>query len=72
MKAIGGGSGGDGSNLQGMLDALENMVGNLRKEVNSNFATKNDLEALKRKVENIIDHQKDQDKKLENHDTSIS
>lgn len=75
LKALGGGNGadgGDGNNLQGLLDALEKMIGNLRRELNTNLASKSDLDSLRRKVEDIIDHQKDQDKKLENHDTSIS
>ena len=51
LKAMGGSGGGGGQNLDGIIDQLNILVDNLRKECYSQFATKQDVEKLDIRVD---------------------
>lgn len=48
------------------------MTDKLRKDVYANFASKSDVESLKRRIEDILEQLKDHDKKFENQDTRVN
>jgi hypothetical protein len=44
----------------------------LRKDMHSNFVQKSNFENLIRRLDDVIDHTRDLDKKHDNHDTRIT
>lgn len=70
--------GGSGANGEGvgngpdLLDALQIMVDNLRKECYASFGSRSDSDLLKRKIDEIQSHLRDADDKLKNHEIGIS
>jgi len=68
-------SGGDGdnsgSNMKGIIDALETLVDNLRKECYAKFGDRDEMNGMGRKIEQIQEHLKHLDESSKNHETSL-
>lgn len=67
-----GGNDEDEEGKKGLLDALQIMVENLRKECYANFGSRYDTDYLKRKMEEVLDRLKEHDGKLNNFDISLT
>ena len=60
-----GGSGGSGANLDGIMDQLEIMVENLRKECYANFLSQAHLEKIDERIDVLMSRMKEAEKQCQ-------
>jgi chromosome segregation ATPase len=64
-------SGSNGDNGSSMIDALETLIENLRKECYAKFGDRQEQDSMKRRIDDIMNHLRELDHKSENHENSI-
>ena len=70
LKSLG--SDGNSGGKPGFIDALEEMIDSLRKEIMNKFVDKEDFNGLKKRVDDLEYEQKETDRVLNNYGNSLS